>query len=372
MFLTTHFIRRTVPSVFAALGLALALPLHAASNSYQVHNLVSDGGVPADHLDTNLKNGWGVAFNPTAVVWVADNHTGKSTLYDGNGVPQGLVVTIPAATTGGMGSPTGITFNGSNDFQVPPGATTKGPSRFIFASEDGVISGWAPTINATNALIGHVNPEASYKGLALTGNGGTHFFLYAADFKGRKIDVYNSNFDPVTMPGGFIDKNIPKNYAPFNVQSILGNLYVTYAKVEEGGDDEEAGPGLGFVDVFDADGNLLRRLAQHGKLNAPWGVALAPASFGKFSNQVLVGNFGDGTINAYDPRNGGFKGQLRTPNGKVLKIDGLWGIAFGNGILNQQTDTLFFAAGPNGEENGVYGRIEAVGGDDDENENDND
>jgi uncharacterized protein (TIGR03118 family) len=361
MFRTTNFIRRIIPPVLAALGLALAAPIHAASNSYEVHNLVSDGGVPADHTDTNLKNGWGIAFNPTAVVWVADNHTGKSTLYDGNGVAQSLVVTIPAATAGEMGSPTGIVFNASNDFQVPPGAGTTGPSKFIFASEDGVISGWAPTVNPTSALIGHINPEASYKGLALTGNGSGHFFLYAADFKGRKIDVYDSMFQPVTMPGGFVDKHIPGNYAPFNVQSVLGNLYVTYAKMEEGGDEEETGPGLGFVNVFDADGNLLRRLAQHGKLNAPWGVALAPSGFGKFSNQVLVGNFGDGTINAYDPVNGGFKGQLRKANGEVLKIDGLWGIAFGNGILNQQTDTLFFAAGPNEEENGVYGRIEAVG-----------
>jgi uncharacterized protein (TIGR03118 family) len=353
-------IRRLIPAALISLGLAFAGPAQADPNSYQVHNLVSDGGVPADHKDTNLKNGWGVAFNPTAVVWVADNHSGKSTLYDGNGVAQGLVVTIPAASgPSGTGSPTGIVFNASNDFQVTNG-TTSGPSRFIFASEDGMISGWAPTVDGTHALKGVLNPDAVYKGLALTGNGSGHFFLYAADFRGKKIDVYNSAFGAVTMPGGFIDKNIPNDYGPFNIQNIQGNLYVTYAKKQPGSDDEMAGPGLGFVDVFDADGNLIRRLARHGTLNAPWGVALAPAGFGRFSNDILVGNFGDGTISAFNPRSGNFVGQMRTPDHKLLKIDGLWGIAFGNGILNQQTDTLFFAAGPNDEDNGVYGRIESV------------
>jgi len=231
-----------------------------------------------------------------------------------------------------------------------------------------VISAWAPTVDGTNAIKVATNKNAVYKGLTLTGNG-ENFFLYAADFRGRKIDIYDKAFHPVSFPGKFVDRNIPADYAPFNVQNILGNLYVTYAKKEAGSDDEMAGPGLGFVDVFDADGNLLKRLAQHGKLNAPWGVALAPTGFGRFSNQVLVGNFGDGTINAYDPHTGSFRGQLKGADGKVLKIDGLWGIAFGNGTLNQPTDTLFFAAGPHDEADGLYGRIDALvptggGGDD--------
>jgi uncharacterized protein (TIGR03118 family) len=366
----TTKVQRLIPAALLALGTAFAPPVYADSNSYQVHNLVSDGGVPADNPDPNLKNGWGVAFNPTAVVWVADNHTGKSTLYDGNGVPQSLVVKIPAASgPSGTGSPTGIVFNASGDFVVTNGVTS-GPSRFIFVSEDGMVSGWAPTVDTSQAFKGTLNADAVYKGLALAGNGSGHFFLYAADFRGRKIDVYDTKFKLVTPPGAFVDKNIPDDYGPFNIQNIQGNLYVNYAKKMPGSDDEMAGPGFGFVDVFDADGNLLRRLARHGTLNAPWGIALAPAGFGRFSNDILIGNFGDGAISAFDPKNGTFAGQMRTPDHKLLKIDGLWGIAFGNGILNQQTDTLFFAAGPHDEDNGVYGRIEFVpsakGGDDDE------
>jgi uncharacterized protein (TIGR03118 family) len=358
---TPRTFSRDVASVVTALALGLALPSHAASsNRYTVHNLVTDpgSGISAQHQDPNLKNGWGVAFNPTGFAWVADNHTGKSTLYDGSGNVNPLVVTIPSANGSDLGSPTGIVFSGSNtDFIVNAGGKS-GPARFIFASEDGVISAWAPTVDPTNAIKVATNPDAVYKGLTLTGNG-ENFFLYAADFRGRKIDIYDRAFQRVPSAGKFVDRNIPADYGPFNVQNILGNLYVTYAKKQAGSDDEMAGPGLGFVDVFDADGNLLLRLAQHGKLNAPWGVALAPTGFGRFSNQILVGNFGDGTINAYDPRTGASHGQLKDADGKVLKIEGLWGIAFGNGVLNQPTDTLFFAAGPHDEEDGLYGRIDA-------------
>jgi uncharacterized protein (TIGR03118 family) len=333
--------------------------------------LVSDpaSGIASPNHDPNLKNGWGIAFNPTAVVWVAANHAGKSTLYDGNGAVQSLVVTIPSANGTDMGSPTGIVFSGSNDFAVTA-AGVSGPSRFIFASEDGMISGWAPNVDGTHAIKGWLNPNAVYKGLALAGNGENNF-LYAADFRNRKIDVYDKTFHPVQLAATqFRDNEIPSNYGPFNIQNILGNLYVAYAKKDPNSDDELAGPGTGFVDVFDADGNLLKRLARHGTLNAPWGLALAPTGFGRFSNRVLVGNFGDGTINAYDPHSGHFAGRLRTPDGKLLKIDGLWGIAFGNGVRSQPTDTLFFAAGPNDEVNGLYGRVEAAspsddGGDDD-------
>ncbi|HEY1329183.1 MAG TPA: TIGR03118 family protein [Casimicrobiaceae bacterium] len=364
--------RRAVPATLMAAALLLSAPLRADPNNYHVQSLVSDGGVPAAHRDDNLKNGWGVAFNPTAFVWVADNGSGKSTLYDGNGVQQiPPIVTIPSADPSTHGTPTGITFNASNDFTVSSNGVS-GPARFIFVSEDGMVSGWAPNVDFNNAIKGWLNPDAVYKGVALAGNGGQHFMLYAADFRGRKIDVYDSTFHPASVSGGFVDHQIPDGYGPFNIMNIEGNLYVAYAKKDPNSDDEAAGPGLGFVDVFDADGNLLKRLAKHGTLNAPWGMALAPAGFGKFSNRLLVGNFGDGAINAYDPRTGKFAGQLKS-NGKVLKIDGLWGIAFGNGVLSQPTDTLFFAAGPNDEANGMYGRIDTVSpGDDQDDDNGDD
>jgi len=369
----TTILRRAIPSALIAFGLAIAVPSIAApptdkTNSYQVHTLVSNGGVPADHSDAHLQNSWGVAFNPfnPGFVWVVNNHDGTSTLYDGNGVPSPttpgppLVVKIPAASglPSDTGSPTGIVFNGSNDFQVTKGGLT-GPARFIFASEDGVISGWAPNVDFTNAVQGTINRNAVYTGVTIAGNGSDHFLLYAADFLGQKIDVYDATFKPVTVAGGFVDTKLPKDYSPFNIQNIQGNLYVAYAKKEADGDEEIQGPGLGLVDVFDADGNLLLRL-KHGSLNAPWGVAIAPKGFGRFSNDILVGNLGDGTISAFDPHDGKFDGQLKGPDGKPLKIDGLWGIAFGNGLLNQQTDALFFAAGPNGEKDGAYGRIDLV------------
>ena len=384
MFPSTTILRRAVPAALMVFGLAVSLSALAAppappgppgppidkTNTFLAHTLVSDGGVPADHLDMHLKNSWGIAFNPNGCVWVANNHTGTSTLYDGNGnssatpcelpgsgVP--LVVTIPPASGSGSGEPTGIVFNGSNDFMVTKGAAS-GPARFIFASEDGVISGWSPGVDPTNALIGAVNPNAVYTGITIAGNGGDHLRLYAADFKGRKIDVYDEKFASISMPAGaFVDTKVPADYGPFNIQNIQGNLYVAYAKKEDpDGEDEVQGPGLGLVDVFDADGNLLLRFAKNGSFNAPWGLALAPQGFGRFSNDVLVGNLGDGTISAFDPNDGHFDGQLKGTDGKVLKLDGLWGIAFGNGILNQQTDTLFFAAGPNGEVDGAYGRVD--------------
>jgi uncharacterized protein (TIGR03118 family) len=329
--------------------------------SYAVHNLVSDGFVPADHTDSDLVNPWGIVFNPNGPVWVADNGTGLATLYDGSGVKQALMVTIPTPTGGTPpASPTGIVFSSGSDFVVTQGALS-GPSRFIFATEDGTISGWAPNVNLTNAIlvVDRSGQHAIYKGLALAGNGTAHF-LYATDFHNNRIDVFDSNFQPVTLTGGFSDPRIPRGYAPFGIQNILGNLYVTYARQDEDAEDDVAGPGFGFVDVFDANGHLIRRFASRGRLNAPWGLALAPADFGRFSNTLLIGNFGDGRINAFDLESGAPRGPLRTSDGAAITIDGLWGIAFGNGLLNQPTNALFFTAGPVDETHGVYGRIDAV------------
>jgi uncharacterized protein (TIGR03118 family) len=351
--------RQAFPATLFAVSFALAAPSYAESRSYDVTNLVSDVAGLAKTTDADLKNPWGIAFNPNGFVWVANNHSGTSTLYDGNGVKQSLVVTIPAASGSGTGSPTGITFNGTNDFNIvtnaPPSNANPTPARFIFVSEDGAITAWAPGI--TTAIV-KVTATANYKGVAIAGNG-TANLLFAADFTGGKIDVYDTAFALTSVPGKFSDERLPKGYKPFNIMSIQGNLYVSYALLEEGGDEETVGRGLGIVNVFDADGFLLKRLISHGQLNAPWGMALAPAGFGKFSNTLLVGNFGDGTIHAYDPSNGNHRGRLRAGN-KDVELEGLWGIAFGPGVQHQPTDTLFAAAGIHDEDNGLYARIDAA------------
>jgi uncharacterized protein (TIGR03118 family) len=339
-------------------GLALSTAIIAAPpNSYQVRNLVSDVAGQADNTDLNLVNAWGIAMRATSPIWVSDNGTGKSTVYDGTGALK-LTVCVPAVSTPcptDTGVPTGITSNPSaTDFLLVPNTPGTAAS-FLWATEDGGIAAWAGGANATIKFA--ATDGAVYKGLALAGNGSS-FRLYAADFHNGKIDVLDNTFALTTVPGGFSDPRIPAGFKPFNIMNLQGDLYVAYALKEADGDDEVAGPGLGFVDVFDADGFLITRVASRGKLNAPWGMAIAPAGFGKFSNNLLVGNFGDGTINAYDLKNGTFAGQLRTTNGQVLKIDGLWGIAFGNGFQQQPTDTLFFAAGPDEETHGLYGRIE--------------
>jgi len=330
------------------------------SEAYAVHNLVSDGSIAADHTDPNLVNPWGIAFNPTAVVWVANNGTATSTLYDGAGNKIPLTVATPNGIHG-TSSPTGIVFSGSADFVVKLG-TVAAPSRFIFAGEHGTLSGWAPTVNFTNAILTYDAPDgAVYKGLALASNG-TGNFLYAADFHNNKIDVFNGTFTKVTLTGNFVDKHLPTGYAPFGIQNIQGNLYVLFAKQDSSAIGEIAGSGLGFVSVFDSNGNFIRRVASRGHLNAPWGIALAPADFGRFSNRLLIGNFGDGKINAFDAATGEYLGRVRQADGKAVKIDGLWGLSFGNGVAGQPTSALYFTAGPNDEASGLYGRIDAVAG----------
>ncbi|HEY5807014.1 MAG TPA: TIGR03118 family protein, partial [Povalibacter sp.] len=327
-------------------GLAAAHGPAKPALGYSKEILVSNGAVPAAFTDPNLINGWGVAFNPAGFAWVSSADAGKSVLYDGTGQPQSLVVTVPGPN-GSEGNPTGIVFSGGADFVVTNG-TTNGPARFIFATEQGTIAGWAPSVNATTAqqAVDNSAGGAVYTGLALSGDGMTHL-LYACNFSQRRVDVFDGMFQPVQAPGGFFDRNIPRDFSPFGIQAIGGDIYVTYAKQEEpGGDEEVQGPGLGYVDVFDPQGHLLRRVTSHGQLNAPWGIALAPASFGRFGGALLVGNLGDGTINAYGPRSGAFLGTLRDATHHVLHIDGLWGIQFGNGILGQKTNSLFFAAGP--------------------------
>lgn len=344
---------------------ALHADQNAQHNGYNVHKLVSDPGLSgADHQDPDLVNAWGIAFNPDGVVWVNDNGTGKSTLYNGKGDKQNLVVTIPSPSS--PSSPTGLVFfGGSRDFLV---TDSKVPSRFIFATEDGTIASWAPTLgNTAVEVVNNSSKDSSngavYKGLALAADG-QRYLLYATDFHNARVDVFDGKFQPVPLNAdAFKDPQIPAGFAPFGIQAINGVIFVTYAKQDDVAHDDVAGPGLGFVNAYDANGILIQRVAVRGKLNSPWGLTLAPSNFGEFSNHLLVGNFGDGSIIAYDLDKQPHAGkELRQTDGKPIIIDGLWGISFGNGLNSLDTNAMFFTAGPNGEQNGLFGRIEAVSG----------
>ena len=333
------------------------------TTKYAAINLVSDGTPAAAHADANLVNAWGIAFNPTEFVWVAANGTNNATLYDGNGVPQTLVVSIPAGQAGAA-APTGIVFNPTADFKVSQNGVTAA-SPFLFAGEAGTISGWSPTVNRTAAITvvdggGGGRGSGSgplYKGLAISRYAGANY-LYAADFRNNAIDVYNGSFAKVTLPGSFRDPALPAGYAPFGIQAIGERIYVAYARQAASGQEEVKGAGLGIIDVFDTSGVLIRQLVTGGALNTPWGMAVAPAHFGSFSNDLLVANFGDGKINAYNPSTGKLNGTVSKADGTPVVIDGLWGIAFGNGVNSQPANTLFFTAGPANEAHGLYGRIE--------------
>lgn len=312
----------------------------------------------ASNTDPHLVNPWGLAFNPDGFVWVANNHTSTSTLYDGNGVVQTLVVTIPDGSAGAA-SPIGIVFNGTQSFKVTQAGVT-GASAFIFAGEAGTLAGWSPSVNLNSAITVYDGAAtgAVYKGLAIGKSAGVDF-LYATDFHGGTVDVFDASFAKVSVAGGFTDATLPAGYAPFGIQTIGSLVYVAYAKQDPNSSDEVAGAGLGIVDTFDTAGQLVARLIPAGgKLDAPWGMAMAPSNFGAFSNALLVANFGDGKINAFDPASGKFLGTLAKADASPIVIDGLWGIAFGNGINDQPTNTLFYTGGPADESHGVYGRID--------------
>ena len=327
---------------------------------YGATTLVTDTGT-AGKKDTNLAGAWGVAFNPTAVVWVNNVNTQTSTLYDGTGAVQTLVVTVPGGARG-VGRPTGIVFSGSTtDFTVSNGTTTA-PARFIFASETGAISGWASTVNGTNGILKVDNSARGtvYKGLAIAAEAGVNR-LYAADFAGGKIDVFNGSYQPVTLAGNFANPNAVGGLAPHGIQNLGGTLYVTYALRASNGVDFVSGVNQGLVSAFDLQGRLLRTVAYNdGRLDAPLGLALAPANFGAVGGALLVGNAGSGRIKAFEPNAGTFLGALAGADGNFLQIDGLRSFAFGNGFRSQPTNSLFYAASPNTGANGAYGAITAL------------
>jgi uncharacterized protein (TIGR03118 family) len=359
---------------------AAAVRADAQQNAYQVTPLVSNQAGKAAVQDPNLQNAWGVAFTPAASpFWIADNNTGLSTLYDGDGTIVPLVVKIPCPPKAGQGSscpttasPTGMVWNPTTNpataFLVP-GTTL--PASFIWATEDGTISAWTggltPADDAVLAVDNSILPTAKrgavYKGVVV-GVNATGVFLFVTNFRAGTVEVYAPNqdstgvglpFKSATTDGGFLDPSIPPGFAPFGIQNINGDLFVTYAKQDAAMHDDTAGPGNGFVNVFDTDGRLLRRFASQGALNSPWGVARASLAFGLFSGQMLVGDFGDGRINVFDS-NGNFLAQLGKPNGKALVIDGLWTLTLGGGAKSS-SDTLYFTAGPNNETNGLFGTI---------------
>ncbi|MFL6209578.1 MAG: TIGR03118 family protein [Pyrinomonadaceae bacterium] len=344
-------------SFVLTLGALFGLATSTSAQHYQQTNLVSDVPGMAATTDPHLVNPWGIARSQTSPWWVADNGTGVSTLYTGTGQMLSLVVTIPPPPGGTPpASPTGIVFNGSSDFNVAPGK----PARFIFVTEDGTIAGWNQMADPTNAIIKVNNAgTAIYKGATIAQRAGANL-LYVANFFGGTVDVFDTNFAPVILGGSaFIDPNLPAGFAPFNVQTIGGKIYVAYAKQDEEKEDEVAGAGLGFVDAFDADGTLQMRLRSGPWLNAPWGIVLAPADFGLFGNRLLVGQFGSGQIASFDPKNGNFLGLLHGPRGPV-EIEGLWGLEFGNGSAAGPLNTLFFAAGIDDEQHGLFGTITPI------------
>ena len=353
--------------------LLLLVPVAAYAQGggfYQQTNLVSDLPNIAKFQDPNLVNSWGLVHGPATPWWVADNGTGVSTLYNGQGVKVPLTVTIPApagSPAGTTAAPTGVIFNGNGGFNVSENGTSFS-SVFIFDTEDGTISGWNPTFaDRTHAILAvdrsTVGAGAVYKGLAM-GSNASGTFIYATNFRFGTVEQFNSSFQLVKS---FTDSRLANTcplpnqcYAPFGIQNIGGNLYVTFALQNAEKHDDVAGPAHGFVDVFDTSGNLIQRLIMHGRLNSPWGLAHDPADFGLFSNALLVGNFGNGRINAYDLNTGEFLGQLRDQTNTPITIDGLWSLQFGNDANAGLHNELFFTAGINDEADGLFGKIAFV------------
>ena len=348
----------------------------AIAQAYQQTNLVSDiqglaQNPPSGQADTQLLNPWGLVATPTSPWWVSDNNSGLSTLYNGQGVQQGLVVNIPSPMSGVGGTPTGVVFTGASGFAFQADGKTTG-AVFTFVTEDGTIVAWGPGINPQDlpgdafiVVDNSNNPTAAmgavYKGatIAQLTTGGPSY-MYVTNIRSGRVEVYDANFNSVQLPDleghpAFVDRELPEGFAPFNVQAINGDLYVTYARQNAAKHDDLDFPGFGFVDKFSPSGKLLQRLESGPWLNAPWGVALAPANFGFYSNHLLIGNAGSGEIAVYDLASGRFDGLLRDANGHAFQNDRLWALRFGNGQAAGPTNWLFFTAGIGDEAHGLFG-----------------
>jgi len=328
---------------------AMFMSVSAHADTYSWTNFQSDIPGVAQHVDPNLVNPWGMAVSGGGTIWVSDNGTGVSTLYGQDGTANSLVVEIPrSARNKGTANPTGVVFNSTSSFPVTKNGTSL-PARFIFVSEDGVISGWNPTLDGTHAILAVDNGtnnginRAIYKGATL-GVANNHNFLYATDFHTGKVHTFDENFHQVN-PNGFVDPDLPAGYAPFGIRNFNGEIFVTYAKQDHRREDDVACAGCGFVNVFDTSGNFLRHLVSNGNLNAPWGLALV-------EGELWVGNFGDGLINVYDPMTGAFIETLVRLDGTPLQFDGLWDM-----LPAQNGGGVFFTAGIADEEHGLFGII---------------
>ena len=360
---------RRVLGAFASASFTffLGFTVPATAQHYNRVDLTSDQPVVAPAIaaattvnpDPNLLNSWGLARSATSAWWVADNHAGVSTLYDGSGVPQKLVVTVPPPKdVTGAAAPTGIVFNATRSFEVAPNQ----PAIFIFATEDGTISGWNPRVNPTVAVRVVNRPDkAIYKGLAIaqTENGP---YLYATNFKTGKVEVFDCRFNRIHLnEWAFRNPHLigRTNWSAFGIQNVGGNIVVTYAKREPSETDEEHGAGFGRVATFDTEGHFLSELEHGPWMNAPWGIALSPADFGAFSHRILIGNFGSGHIQAFNAITGKHEGRLLNPDDTPLFIENVWALSFGSGTTGLFNE-LFFTSGPNDENDGLFGKITVV------------
>jgi uncharacterized protein (TIGR03118 family) len=343
-------IRRVIAVFFGAVTLCGSL---GAASLYFQTNLTSDVPGMAANLDPNLKNPWGMSFSATSPFWVSDQGTNKSTLYNGAGVVNALVVSTPP-------SPTGQVFNSTPSFLLPAGSgTAQAPAAFIFDSLSGSISGWNGAQGTTAATVFTATDGAVFTGLASDSVGASNF-LYASDFANGRIDTFNGSFAEITPSGSFTDPTLPAGYSPYNIQNIGGKLYVEYAKVDPVTHMPTTTANTGVVSVFDANGNFLQRLVTNTDLDSPWGITQAPATFGSLGGDILVGNFGDGTISAFDPTTGIFAGSLLGPSGSPIVDGGLWAIDFRAAGSGFDPNTLFLNAGINDEADGLFAGIQVA------------
>jgi len=356
---------------FVASLFALLWPALAGAQQYHRTNLTVDKSTtaPAPNVDPNLVNAWGIARGNGSPWWISDNGTGLSTLYNASGMPfvppggtQPVVVKIPTPDGTGTSAPTGTVFNATSGFLMGNAANSP-KAIFLFVTEDGTIAGWNPTVNPDAVILKNRAGHAIYKGCAIASlQSGPR--LYATNFQSGRVEIFNSRFVRVEPDSqtAFRIPGLSSDYAPFNIQNIGGNLVVTFAHRAPGSKDEDHGPGLGFAAVFNPTGHLLSTIQHGGWFNAPWGIALAPGDFGKFSHRLLIGNFGDGTIHAFNLFTGKHEGaMLDDSTGLTLVIEGLWGLSFGGDTTNNGlATTLYFTAGPNDENDGLFGNLTAA------------